>query len=495
VDADTTPKPPESRTDLVAPTSSSAPSGFGLPRPGDTIAGKYLLREVIGEGGMGVVYEGVHLTLNQPVAIKLLLPEIAHRTEVIGRFLREARAAAQIRCDHAVRIFDVDKTESGAPYLVMERLVGSTLDSVLARQGKLSVEDTIDFVLQACEAVAEAHAVGIVHRDLKPQNLFVTRTADGAALLKVLDFGISKTLDAAPESSILTGPNVALGSPEYMSPEQVRHASQVDERTDIWSIGVILYELLSGKLPFEGDSVPHLFVVISTEAPRPLRELVPEIPDALGVLVEACLAKEPTGRPRDIATLALALAPFGRGDAPSLADRVLRAAGQTPSIRVEPPASAHDGSRRAHAATLAATMIAPPTEPVRVGKKRTRAIWIGAAIVVASIAFAATERSRDRPLAPTSSAATIGSANAVRDVATSASASASAIAVEAPDADSISPAPIASVPSAVSAAPRSASAATPRSPRAVESALSKPDPAARVTPGELQNIDEMKPLP
>jgi serine/threonine protein kinase len=323
--------------DEPTPTpESSRPTGAARTRAsGDTIAGKYLVRELLGEGGMGLVFEAVHLTLGQPVAIKLLRPEIAAKAEAVARFLREARAAARIGGEHAVRIFDVDRDEAGVPYIVMERLRGASLDAVLARAGRLPVEQAVDYVLSAAVAVAEAHANGIVHRDLKPQNLFVVERAAGAARVKVLDFGISKTLDADPSTSVVTGPNVAMGSPEYMSPEQVRHADKVDARSDLWSLGVILYELLTGQLPFEADSIPHLFVRILTESPTPLAALRPELPEELARLVHNCLARDPAERPADVGALAAALAPFGGPDAPALSRAVSAALGQVPA----PPAS------------------------------------------------------------------------------------------------------------------------------------------------------------
>src|SRR5262245_60344965 len=205
-------------------------------REGDLLAGKYRIQKVLGRGGMGVVVAAVHAQLGQQVAVKFLLPEACAHPEAIGRFLREARAAVRIQSDHVARVLDVGELETGAPYIVMEFLRGSDIGEIVETSGPLSMPDAIDYVSQACEAIAEAHTLGIVHRGIKPRNLFLTRRPDGSGFVKVIDFGISKaTQDQVPgESSSLTATTAMLGSPRYMSPEQLRSAKKVDHRTDIW---------------------------------------------------------------------------------------------------------------------------------------------------------------------------------------------------------------------------------------------------------------------
>jgi serine/threonine-protein kinase len=270
-------------------------------------ADKYLLTEVLGRGGMGVVLGGEHVQLQQPVAIKFLLPHIAAIPGTLDRFLREARAAARIQGEHAVRILDVGST-AGVAYMIMERLSGVDLEALSVQRGPLPVDETAGYLLEACAAVAEAHASGIVHRDLKPANLFLARRPDGTATLKVLDFGISKSL--ADGVSALTAPNAPMGSPPYMSPEQVTDSRSVDARSDVWSLGVILFELLTRTQPFVGSSVPHLFTQILMAEPRRPRELRPDLPPEIEEIILACLVRDPTARIPDAAELSRRLKPF-----------------------------------------------------------------------------------------------------------------------------------------------------------------------------------------
>jgi serine/threonine-protein kinase len=293
-------------------------------RVGDVLAGKYRVERVLGVGGMGVVVAATHLALDEKVALKFLLPEIARDPANVARFLREARAAAKIRSEHVARVTDVGTLDGGAPYLVMEYLDGEDLAARVARGGPLPVSQAVDCVLQACEALAEAHVLGIVHRDLKPANLFLSRRADGSPSVKVLDFGISKmTSDVGPGAG-LTKTSGMMGSPIYMSPEQLQSAKDVDARTDVWALGVILYELLTGTQPFTAESLPQLVVQIMTMPPSPLRALRPDVPSGLADAIDHALQKERAARLPDVVALAEAVAPFGGPRATDSSERVAR---------------------------------------------------------------------------------------------------------------------------------------------------------------------------
>ena len=244
-------------------------------REGELIAGKYVVERVLGDGGMGVVVAAQHLELGERVALKFLRPEVAEIPEARLRFMREARAAARIKGERVARVLDVGTLDDGLPFIVMEHLEGKDLGRLLETRGPLDVEDAVHYVLQACEAVAHAHAVGIVHRDLKPANLFLATSADGSPLVKVLDFGISKctSVFARTLSPDLTTVNASVGTPGYMSPEQARDAGNVDVRADVWGLGAVLYELLAGKPAFDGDNVPAIVMMIATEEPLALETL------------------------------------------------------------------------------------------------------------------------------------------------------------------------------------------------------------------------------
>jgi serine/threonine-protein kinase len=277
-----------------------------------------VIENVVGAGGMGVVVAARHLQLGQQVAIKLLRLsglEPDREAEARARFLREGQAAAALSSDHVVRIHDVGTLDSGEPFMVMELLRGEDLGKLLDRQGPAPVPVAVDYVVQACHAVAEAHAAGIVHRDLKPSNLFVSLKSDGRAAVKVLDFGISKATSAAQEAfdGNLTDTRSVVGSPFYMSPEQVRDAKRVDARTDVWSLGLILYEMLAGEPPFNASTLPAICAAIAADTPRSLREGRPEIPPALEAVVMKCLEKEPDRRFQKVSELVRALAPFAPG--------------------------------------------------------------------------------------------------------------------------------------------------------------------------------------
>ncbi len=307
---------------------------------GETIAEKYRVDRVLGVGGMGIVVAAQHLELDMPVAIKLLLPQTAANADAVARFSREARASAKIKNEHVTRALDVGKLDDGTPYLVMEYLEGRDLASLLAELGQLPVEQAVDFVLQASEAIAEAHSLGIVHRDLKPANLFMIQRPDGASWIKVLDFGISKMADTSSAGISMTRTSVMFGSPMYMSPEQIRSSRDVGAQTDIWALGVILYELITGRVPFDGESLPELVEHITSGSPPPFASHRADVPEALEQVIFHCLEREVERRFSSIAELAEALLPFAPPRAVTSAERILGATGRhTREPTTAPPVS------------------------------------------------------------------------------------------------------------------------------------------------------------
>ncbi len=322
-------------------------------RVGDILAGKYRVDGVLGEGGMGVVVAAHHLQLDEPVALKFLLPAALKNADTMARFAREARAAVKIKSEHVARVIDVGTLETGAPYIVMEFLRGSDLSVWLAEKGPLPIEQAVEFVLQGCEAIAEAHSLGIIHRDLKPANLFVVRRNDGLHSVKVLDFGISKMTQNGPDMAG-TKTSLVMGSPFYMSPEQMRSSKDVTPQSDIWALGVILHELLAGQTPFSGETFPEICIKIGTEPPASLRSVRPDAPAALEAVVRKCLEKDRHLRYRDVAQLALALQEFAPKRAKASVDRIL-------GILQSPGLSA---TEMVHAAASGAVVLAAAAGPV-----------------------------------------------------------------------------------------------------------------------------------
>jgi serine/threonine-protein kinase len=265
--------------------------------------GKYRIDELIGTGGMGNVVRASHLYLHQSVAIKVLLPQMAESDSTKQRFLREAQATVRLKSEHSARVMDVG-TVDGVPFMVMEFLDGNDLNQILRHHGPQQPAIVVDLMLQACEGISEAHALGIVHRDIKPSNFFITRRPDGSMLLKILDFGISKTPVGYEE---LTGTQTVIGTPSYMAPEQMKSGRSADPRSDIWSIGIVMYQLLNGRPPFSGESFAELVLKVGLEAPAPMH--VP-LPTGLGEVILRCLEKDPNLRHQNVGELARMLAPY-----------------------------------------------------------------------------------------------------------------------------------------------------------------------------------------
>jgi serine/threonine-protein kinase len=333
------------------------------PKPGLVVAGKYRVDRIIGEGGMGIVAAATHVELDQHVAIKFLLPEAMRQEEAVERFLREAKVAAKVKSEHVARVSDVGKLEpGGVPFIVMEYLEGSDLGALIAEQGKLPVEEVCEIALQACEALAEVHAAGIVHRDLKPSNLFVTWRADGSPCLKLLDFGISKFTvhpDDAGVDPALTATATIMGSPSYMSPEQLRSTKEVDARTDVWALGAVLYEAVTGKPAFRGETVPQVCFMIGSEEPAAPSSLRADVPPELERILLACLDKNAETR-ATVVDLARVLVVYAPPRAHASLERIEAVLGAPPGPK--PP-------RR----TQPSAPLMRPTQPAETA--RTQASW------------------------------------------------------------------------------------------------------------------------
>lgn len=290
-------------------------------QPGDVLADKYRVERVLGQGGMGLVVAARHLELGELFAVKFLLPEALANAEAIERFLREARASARLKGQHVVKVHDVGRLSTGAPYIVMECLEGSDLKTVVRERGPLPAVEAAAVLLQACEAIIEAHALGIVHRDIKPANLFLAEQPVGGPCVKVLDFGISK--QATPDSGDITKTGAALGSPAYMSPEQMLSSRSADARSDIWSLGAVFYELVTGVSPFAAEVVTEVIARVLKNEPEPPSRVRPELPAWVDAIVLRCLKKEPEDRFPSVEELAEALrqsaeiSPSTRGSLPS----------------------------------------------------------------------------------------------------------------------------------------------------------------------------------
>jgi serine/threonine-protein kinase len=309
---------------------------------GETIAGKYRVEGMIGEGGMGVVLAARHMQLDDKVAIKLLRPEALEHRDTRERFAREARAAVKIKSPYVARILDVDQLRDGTPYIVMEYLEGETLEQRLDREPIQPIPQVVDWIIQASDAIAEAHVLGIVHRDIKPANLFLAIQPKGFRQIKVLDFGISKTVpsmrepslvdeDEAPPSSELTKTRMWMGTPNYMAPEQMLSARRADARADIWSLGVTLFELLTGSYPFAGGDARELALQVTRGRALGVRSVRADVPEGLARIVERCLDRDRDKRYGSVAELAIALQPYGTDRSAGIVATIAR-----PSMNTQP---------------------------------------------------------------------------------------------------------------------------------------------------------------
>lgn len=290
--------------------SASQPSFHEIEplAPGAWIADRYRVMKKIGEGGMGVLYACLDSVLSREVAVKLMQRSLAGEPLLAERLMREARLAAQLR-RHVAQVFDCGMLETGEPFIVMELLSGRDLYAVLRDSGPLSPTELASVMLQVCDGLSEAHEKGIIHRDLKPENLFCSNEPDGAAVIKIVDFGVSKQV-TAERIRAQTNPTESVGSPQYMSPEQISSPSEVDTRTDIWSLGVVMFELLTGAVPFNGPSPTQVCASVLTGPVPPLSDYCSDVPPALEFIVLRCLQKSREQRFQNVAELAAALRSF-----------------------------------------------------------------------------------------------------------------------------------------------------------------------------------------
>ncbi len=373
--------------------------GPTLAAPGTVLAGKLRVERVIGQGAMGVVYECTDTTLNRRVAVKLMSAEVSNDEELRRRFAREARAASSITSEHAVRVLEVGEALHGggnAPFIAMELLQGQSLEKIVDTSGPVPFSSAVDWILQALDAIGEAHANGLVHRDVKPGNLFLTDRPGREPIVKVLDFGLVKVTD--PSATKLTKTGSTPGSPGYMSPEQVRGARELDARADVWSIGATIHELLTGKLPFAAPTVADMLARIVRDAPDPIREGRPDIPEKIEAVVKRCLEKDPNDRYESADHLAEALEAATAG--PSFTIRLDRKRRRTGTALMAPLAAAPPAAEAElpYAPTLAGPPLAPSSPPpanansppstARRGRRSRRRHWSRTKIFVLSAACA-----------------------------------------------------------------------------------------------------------
>jgi len=430
----------------MKPELASADTLPAGSRVGEILAGKYRIERLLGRGGMGEVYEARHVVVGRRFAVKFLHPHLARATGATARFLREARAAGSLDSPHLVAVIDFDTQPDGSPFLVMEYLTGESLATLLAREGRLPLRRALSIVLQACEGLDAAHRAGIVHRDLKPDNVLVTKTKDGTELIKVLDFGVAKLLD--PESDgEATQSGAVLGTPFYMAPEQARGEKSIDLRVDVYALGVLTYELLSGQKPHPGAGYNAILAHILTQPIAPLSTLCPELPAGLVTVVERALAFDPARRQSSAAALSSELSPFAGRDLPMQGDHFdLRApAAVTTELATQAPSST--------AGTLASAVGDVPAASAARSARR-RAPWAVAAIALTT-ALAVWKNREVTPREPREATASAARSGGVPAVAPSPAMAASTAARPTPSVEGPAPAPLPLAPSAsTSLAPR-----------------------------------------
>jgi serine/threonine-protein kinase len=366
----------------ASPNEGAAAGG----RSGEILAGKYRILRLIGEGGMGQVYEAEHVTVGRRFAVKFLRPHLASNEEALARFRREARAAGALDSEQIATVFDFDMAADGSPFLVMEYLEGRSLGQLLAEEGPLPVPRAASALLQVCRGLEVAHAAGILHRDLKPDNLFVVRRADGSERVKILDFGIAKLMYSAEPLPIQTGG--AIGTPFYMAPEQARGDKAVDERIDVYALGVILYELLSGEKPHPGDCGNAVLAHVLTKSAVRLDTVRSGLPPSLVELVHRALAFEPSDRPPTVKALGRELEDFV---APEI--RRVNAQFELRSFATSEASESNLGPRRAPVSPTAPTLPTPdshslPLRGARAGGSGRRWLLVPAALLASGIALA-----------------------------------------------------------------------------------------------------------
>jgi serine/threonine protein kinase len=331
-------------------------------RPGDTLANRYVVERIVGRSGPEAVVVARHLELGQTVRIRYLLPEASASPDAVARFQRGARKAREMRSEHAERVIDFGRLASGSPYRVSEVPSGPSLEEILRVRGGLDIGEAVDIMVQVCEPVAEAHASSVVHKSLCTSNIFVERRADGSVVVKVLDFGVSDSLELSPAGgSVFAGSGTSESALAFASPEQIRNPGAIDARADIWALGAILYELLCGVRVFEAETPLTLLAMIAADQPAPIHWLRPEVPEALEAIVLSCLEKDPERRPRSVVELANAIAVFGSGSAPKVATRVARMAMR--SSRPPPLPSNVPPPQRSYAPTRAIVRSMPVAAP------------------------------------------------------------------------------------------------------------------------------------
>ena len=352
---------------------------------GTILDGKYSIVRELGAGGMGKVYEAQHVRIGRRVAIKLLRPEFASHPEIIRRFENEARAAGSLEHENIAAVHDFGRSDNGACFLVMDFLTGEDCEKLQNREGPLPVARVVNIIIQVCRGLDVAHRADIVHRDLKPANLFVTRRADRSELVKILDFGIAKLRKSDDQAATATGQ--AMGTPYYMSPEQARGDKTVDQRTDIYALGVILYELLSGQRPHEGDSYLEIIYSILNKVPAPLNSVRAGLPPALVEVVRKAMSLNMTHRHASVAELGEALIPFAAGPVTPFRSQPFVA----PNAKVRDLTLASEGTRSNATASTMAPLTPKTASGLRVSQSRSKLKWLlplaAAVFLVAALAI------------------------------------------------------------------------------------------------------------